>query len=364
MTKQEILDLIAGLLDHPGWKVSSGSSEPRKALTDIADCIGVPTSPYESKRSIAKSIVESWGLDWYPTHESAGETITRIGLEAILSAVKLAIEPASSPTISEVNDGNTLGESGSDDFRCIQLGESYKFPDHINSHPDLEFIDGSKNWFFYSDARSSELRGLRPQAGIWNPRMVRTVEKKDRVPFIFCTTYPNRAGTFDTPWHDKIDLNEGRALYFGDNKDPDFIDPALVRGNRVMLENQQLQHSLLRSDRELAAPVLLVEAHGSGGKAYGFRTPLGLGVIWKSDVVTQKTHDSAAKFLNLRFELIILDLSLDSDLIDMRWVHSRRDHKVNLIECNKFAPQAWSQFVEEGIQCLPRLQKRDISTSN
>jgi hypothetical protein len=77
-TKQEVLDQIAAILKHPGWKVSAGSTEPRIALSEIAENIGVPTLPNESKRMIARSIVESWGLDWYPTYESTGETITRL----------------------------------------------------------------------------------------------------------------------------------------------------------------------------------------------------------------------------------------------------------------------------------------------
>jgi hypothetical protein len=31
LKKQEILNQIAAILNHPGWKVSSGSTEPRNA---------------------------------------------------------------------------------------------------------------------------------------------------------------------------------------------------------------------------------------------------------------------------------------------------------------------------------------------
>ena len=362
LTKQEILDEIAALLDHTGWKVSSGSTEPRTALVDIAENIGVPALPHESKSIIARSIVESWGMDWYPTYESSGETITRLGLSAVLAAVRLATNQTDTPSSAignKLNAGTNDSNSGS---RAIQIGQTYRFQDHANSDPDFEFVDGSRNWFYYTDARSNDLPGLRPQAGIWNPQTVRTDTKNERVPLIFCTTYPDRAGTLDTPWHDEVNIHEGRALYFGDNKDPDCIDPSLVRGNRIMLENQKLQHSLERSDRELAAPVLLVEAHGGRGLNYGFRTPIGLGVIWKADLVMQKNDKPKSIFPNLRFEILLLDLTKDLDFIDMEWVHSRRQVGTPSSEANRHAPIVWKTFIEEGIPSLPRLQKRDLQT--
>ncbi len=366
-TKQEVLDQIAAILKHPGWKVSTGSTEPRIALSEIAENIGVPTLPNESKRMIARSIVESWGLDWYPTYESTGETITRSGLSAVLKAVKLATNQSVSSTPPEpdivvtekVNDYEITDDEES---RSIKIGQSYRFPEHVSSYPDLEFIDGSKNWFFYTDSRAKDLRGLRPQAGIWNPKKVRTVTKEVRIPFVFCTTYPDRAGTYETPWHDQLDLDEGRVLYFGDNKDPACIEPSLVRGNRVMLENERLQHSSLRSDRELAAPILLVKAHGDKGLGYGYRTPIGLGVIWKSDRV--KHEEPGLTFLNFRFEILLLDLKADRDFIDMRWVHSRRQSEITSPDANRYAPSAWSTFIEEGISSLSRLQKRDLQAGS
>lgn len=360
LTKQEILDQIATLLDHPQWDVSVGSTERRSTLAEIAECIGIPTLPQHSKRFIARSIVESWGMDWYPSYESAGETITRQGLSAVLAAVKLATNQFITETCLPVTNNNDHTDDDEVVSRTIQLGQIYRFTDHANSDPDLEFIDGSRNWFFYTDARAKNLRGLRPQAGIWNPQSVRITKKETRIPFIFCTTYPDRAGSFDTPWHDHIDLEEGRVLYFGDNKDPTCIDPSFVRGNSAMLRNQKLQHSMFRTDRELASPVLLVKAHGGNGLNYGFRTPIGLGVIWKSDLVIQELETTKVTFKNYRFEIILLDLSDERDLIDMRWVHLRRQPNISTSEANKHAPAAWTTFINEGISSLPRLQKRNL----
>lgn len=358
-TKQEILDQIAALIGHSGWQVSSGSTEPRVALAEIAESIGVPTSSNDSKRTVARLIVESWGMDWYPTYESAGETITRQGLAAVLDAVILATRQSdtTSQLTSLVSESNT---SDVEESRAIKIGQIYRFEDHANANPDLEFVDGEKNWFFYTDARSEDLKALRFQAGIWNPKKVKAEDKCERTPLIFCTTFPDRAGSHDTPWHDQLNIEEGRVLYFGDNKDPSCIDPSLVRGNRIMLENQRLQHSLVRQDRELSSPVLLIKAHGDRGKDYGFRTPIGLGVIWRSDRVSQRGSDSPAMFPNFRFEIILLDLIEDGGSIDMRWIHARRSPDYSSSDANQFAPSAWRTFVEEGIQCLPKLQFRNI----
>ena len=360
-TKQEILDQIATLIGHVGWRVSSGSTEPRLALAEIAESIGVPISANESKRAIAKSIVESWGMDWYPTYESAGETITRHGLSAVLEAVTLATKK-DERLIKENSSASEIEPTNSEISRVLELNQSYRFQNYAHSNPDLEFSDGTKNWFFYTDSRNPELRGLRPQAGIWNPKIVKAEDRKTRTPVIFCTTFPDRAGSHDTPWHDQLDLDEGRVLYFGDNKDPSCIEPAFVRGNRIMLENQVLQHSTIREERELAAPVMLIKAHGDDGKDGGFRTPLGLGVIWRSDPIMQRGSYSGPIFPNIRFEIILLNLEEDRAEIDMRWIHARRNPECSSRDANQFAPNAWKIFLDEGLQCLPRLQIRDLKT--
>ncbi len=123
-----------------------------------------------------------------------------------------------------------------------------------------------------------------------------------------------------------------------------------------MLETKELQQSSIREERELASPVLIVKAHGNKTIKYGFRTPIGLGVIWRSTLVDQQAHHSRASFSNLKFEIAILDLVDDDYKIDTRWIHLRRQRNVPSADANQYAPHAWKVFLAEGLSSLPKLQ--------
>jgi hypothetical protein len=93
-TKQEILDDIASMLRLPRWRVSTGSTEPREALVDIANALSVPVSRRSSKPEIAAAIAHAGGQSWDASCDSAdtpsggGGTITHEGLRRVRSAVQ------------------------------------------------------------------------------------------------------------------------------------------------------------------------------------------------------------------------------------------------------------------------------------
>ncbi len=244
--------------------------------------------------------------------------------------------------------------------RKLHLGEVYRYGSPETCPPDLEFVDGLRNWFFYTDSPRNDDRGLRFQAGIWNPRVVEDGDLS-RNPLIICSSSPHQAGSIETPWFDVIRPDEGYVIYYGDNKDPDQRDASQSRGNAKMLEAMRLQHSPLRADRLRAAPILVVSSRDSGGPRSGVKTVEGLAVIRSADVILQRAHRGdgleSAVFQNIRFDLTVLDLSEDGDAISMDWILARRDPACDDERSISNAPYAWRQFVDEGIWVADRLQR-------
>ena len=87
--KQEIITEVCELLNLRHHYVSSGSTEPREFLVDVAVAMGYQDLVSGlDKHEIGKLIVVSIGLPWTKECESNGSTVTRAGLNQILAAVK------------------------------------------------------------------------------------------------------------------------------------------------------------------------------------------------------------------------------------------------------------------------------------
>lgn len=246
--------------------------------------------------------------------------------------------------------------------RFLRLGQVYRFgsPQSCPSH--LEFVDGHQNWFFVTDSSSDTDRSLRPQPGIWNPRKVDTASGS-RTPLIICTSATYQIGTFETPWADVIRPDDGFAIYYGDNKDPQETQASAVRGNRELLEAMRLHQSSHRADRLKAPPILVLTGRSSSGPASGYRTVEGIAVVKSADVVLQRESktsgsSSVGSFQNIRFELLILDLKHDGDAIGMEWINARRNPHVSDEDALLLAPRSWQQFVESGISATEHLRRR------
>jgi hypothetical protein len=172
-----------------------------------------------------------------------------------------------------------------------------------------------------------------------------------------------KAGTYETPWADIIRPDDGFAIYYGDNKDPQTTQASAVRGNRELLEAMRLQHSALRSDRLNAPPVLVVTHRDASGPKKGYRTVEGIAVVKSADVVLQREpkttgSSSVGTFQNIRFELVILDLKHDGDAIAMEWINARRNPETSDEDALLLAPRSWQHFVDSGITRVEDLRRR------
>ena len=241
--------------------------------------------------------------------------------------------------------------------RGLQIGAVYRYGDHRTGRPDLESVDGRKNWFFYTDSPNESDRGLRFQAGIWNPKKV-SVDGEERVPLIICSSSPHQVGSFDTPWSDVIRPDEGFVTYYGDNKDPENRDALSVRGNQLLVEAMTQHHSLDRGIRMQSPPILVVSTRDEAGPSSGYKMVEGVGIVKQADLVLQRSEKTGSVFQNVRFDLLIFDLKDDQDFVSMEWINARRNNQVDTARAHEYAPKAWKEFVERGIGSVETMRRR------
>lgn len=87
-TKQEIIDAISLKLKIDRLSVSTGSTEPRDFLANVAHVLGIiEETKGLTKPEMAGLIATALGQDWDQTCFSAGSTVTKEGLQRILNGL-------------------------------------------------------------------------------------------------------------------------------------------------------------------------------------------------------------------------------------------------------------------------------------
>src|SRR5262249_38233204 len=87
-TKADIVWDIAIKLGVEAPKMSTGSTEPREIFEIVNERLGLGIDQRLTKPDMARGIVEAAGLPWNAHFESAGGTVTKAGLSAVLRAVE------------------------------------------------------------------------------------------------------------------------------------------------------------------------------------------------------------------------------------------------------------------------------------
>jgi hypothetical protein len=83
------MDEISRILGLPIFELSTGSTEPKEFLVQVADALGFQLLESDlHKHQISQLIIESAGISWLPGFYSVGGTITQQGFEALLQAVQ------------------------------------------------------------------------------------------------------------------------------------------------------------------------------------------------------------------------------------------------------------------------------------
>ena len=239
--------------------------------------------------------------------------------------------------------------------RFLELGQRYRFGNQKNTPSNLGEVDGFPNWFYVTKSEDIQGPEIRWQDGIWNPSTVLR-GGEPQIPFVICSSSRHKSGSLETPWEDIVKPDDGYAIYYGDNKNPEVKNPESVRGNKIMLEAFRLQHSESKEVRATAPPIFITQTVGKDGPGGGYRILEGIGVITKVDVILQRNPQESKAFQNLRFEIAILDLKKDKDCIDVDWINARRNSSSSSIE-KDLAPEIWKRFINEGISSINELRR-------
>jgi hypothetical protein len=234
--------------------------------------------------------------------------------------------------------------------KILQVGDRYRFSGASTSQ--IAKIDGVSNWYWVTDSPGPKLPSLNLGMGIYSPKS-RSNDETELNPLIVCTMAAHRHASNDVPWTDQFVESKGLAIYSGDSKRTDSVNPYEKLGNSRLIESWRQISSLRRDLRLMAAPVILVSSEDATGKpGKGYRRVLGLfyieaiALILENQWVSSHCHE----FPNFSFTLRQVDLSTENNCISMAWLNARRTDEIPLEECYELAPKAWRSIVDLGIR--------------
>ena len=91
-TKAELNAEIAKLIGFSPPHMSTGSTESKDLFKLVNTSLGLGLNSSLTKPDLARAIVEASGASWSPGCESRGSTVTRVGLERVLAAVRFFVK--------------------------------------------------------------------------------------------------------------------------------------------------------------------------------------------------------------------------------------------------------------------------------
>ena len=225
-------------------------------------------------------------------------------------------------------------------------------------------MDGLPN-YYHETAVPNAGTQFEFQRGIHVAAKVKGPDGKERIPLIFISSSPFKAGSEDTPWRDKYDPDHGYVRYYGDNKSSDKRAED-APGNRALLDLMKIYQS---GDKNLRAtegvPLLFFERVTVDGRLKGNLKFHGFGIASAAQLVTQysvnKSTGNKDFFSNYQFDLTFLSLKHECEKFDfIKWVTARYDTSLTSEQTNQAAPHAWRDWVNQGVDILPRI-RRDVA---
>ena len=95
----------------------------------------------------------------------------------------------------------------------LKIGTVYRMPKE--HQPERAIVDGLPNYYFETNTPEY---GFDFQKGIHKAKEVEINKIEKRCPLIIISSTPRKAGSEDTPWHDRYVPDHGYVKYYGDNK--------------------------------------------------------------------------------------------------------------------------------------------------
>ncbi|MFE0421121.1 HNH endonuclease [Streptomyces sp. NPDC058953] len=224
-----------------------------------------------------------------------------------------------------------------------------------NRDPSIEVMDGYPN--IHHCTASRVLAPIQLSKGI-NPIAEVEIARVARRPAILIRSSPWKAGSVETPWHDEFNLEYGRVTYFGDHRADHAVPVGETPGNKLLQKAWPSHRAATVQEREMAAPLLVFATVTRNKSPKGYVKFCGLAVIEGSAVIEQR--DKGQRFPNFRYELTLLDLESEGDLLNWDWIEARGNEKFSTAETLELAPRSWRRWVEGGHAILPEVRQRPL----
>ncbi|WP_406529756.1 HNH endonuclease [Streptomyces sp. I8-5] len=224
-----------------------------------------------------------------------------------------------------------------------------------NRDPSIEVMGGYPN--IHHLTASQVLAPIQLSKGI-NPIAEVKVARVARRPAVLIRSSPWKAGSVETPWHDEFDLGNGRVTYFGDQRVDHTVPVGETQGNKVLRKAWTSHRAMTMQERTLAPPLLVFATVTRNKTPKGYVKFCGLAVIEGVEEIEQ--NDKGRPFLNFRYELALLDLSAEHDLLNWAWIEARGDQRLSTAEALEHAPRSWRRWVEGGHAVLPEVRQRPL----
>lgn len=236
----------------------------------------------------------------------------------------------------------------------LKIGTIYRMPNP--QQKEKPQVDGLDN--FYYESNTPDV-GFAFQRGIHNVQIVTTAGGEKRCPLIIISSTPRKAGSEDTPWHDRYDPDHGYVKYYGDNKYKDTsCRPEDAYGNRILLDLLKYYENDDETERTRnAVPVIFFEKCTYEGRAKGNAIFHGFGILESAELVTQYDHKHRY-FANYLFNFCIFSLAGDNEQFDWRWIQDRCNPAIESSDSLRYAPASWKRWIKEGNDSLHLVRRR------
>ncbi|MEU6824425.1 HNH endonuclease [Streptomyces atriruber] len=241
-------------------------------------------------------------------------------------------------------------------FGQLRVGEVLRSSQ--NRDPSIEVMDGHPN--IHHRTASKVLAPIQLSKGI-NPIAEVKVARAVRRPAVLIRSSPWKAGSVETPWHDEFDLENGRITYFGDHRVDHTVPVGKTQGNKVLQRVWINHRATTEQERALAAPLLVFATVTRNKTPKGYVKFCGLAVI--KDVEEIEQSDKGRTFPNFRYELALLDLGAENDLLNWSWIEARGNRTLSAAETLEHAPRSWRRWVEGGHAALPEVRQRPLQVA-
>ncbi|GAB2974105.1 hypothetical protein GCM10023080_043090 [Streptomyces pseudoechinosporeus] len=224
-----------------------------------------------------------------------------------------------------------------------------------NRDPAVPSIDGYRN--IHHVTASEGLAQIQLSKGI-NPIARVKGSGERRRPAILIRSSPWKAGSAETPWHDVFDLDNGHISYFGDHRVDHTVPVGSTQGNALLLEAFAEHQAPTAERRARAVPLLVFAAVSRNKTPKGYVEFCGVAVIERLEQIEQEAK--GRPFPNYRYDLAVLDLSLEDGQLDWAWIEARGNPGLSADDALAHAPRSWREWVEHGYAALPEVRRQTI----